>query len=378
MNRIPITKPYFDNDEERQAALTIRSGWIMQGPKVEEFEEAVRCFVGSRYAIAVSSGTSALHLSMLAAGIGSQDEVIVPSFSFIATANTVCHVGAKPVFVDIDINTCNLNVNEIERCITSKTKAIVAVHQFGLPCDMDEIGKIAERHQLLIIEDAACALGSEYKASRIGNISPLTCFSFHPRKIVTTGEGGMITTNDEALAEKLRLLRNHGMSIPGYDRHSSTSSVQEAYLDYGYNCRMTDIHAAIGVVQMNKIDAVIEKRKKIASRYDNGFAKMENVMVTVVPEHIKTNYQSYILRFVSDVPNYCDIIIKELSEAGVASKRANMTIHKEPCYENEYGRLSLPVTEDIAKSSILLPIYPSMTIDEQDRVIQAMKRLLSG
>src|SRR3989338_4039590 len=254
---IPISKPYFNKQEEKVISDVIRSGWVMQGPRVSEFEEEFAKYVGSKYAVAVSSGTAALHLSLLAIGVKAGDEVIIPSFSFIATANSVVHCGASPVFIDIDQRTYNIDPKRVEEYLANavkknskKIKAIMPVHQLGMPADMDYIMTIAKKYNLYVVEDAACALGSEYKGRKAGNIGDVGCFSFHPRKIITTGEGGMITTNDKKVAEKVRLLRNHGMTISPHERNKKVTIKKEEYPLVGYNYRMTDLQGAIGLVQI--------------------------------------------------------------------------------------------------------------------------------
>src|SRR6476620_327793 len=255
---IPIARPYLTADEAQAAYDTILTGWITQGPKVQEFEEKFAAYTGAKYAVAVSNCTTALHLAMIVAGVGAGDEVICPSMTYVATANCIKYVGAKPVFAEVNQSTYNIDVADVEKKITSKTKAILIVHQIGTPADIDAFQKLADKHNLKLIEDAACSAGSAYKGKKIGSHSELVCFSFHPRKVISTGDGGMITTNREDYYCRLKLLRQHGMSVNDRVRHEAKQIVFENHLEVGYNYRMTDIQAAVGIKQLEKLDWIIE------------------------------------------------------------------------------------------------------------------------
>src|ERR1700730_9626858 len=273
--KIPVARPYFGLEEERAVSEILRSGWVVQGPKVAEFEHRIAEYVGATYAVAVSSCTTALHLALYVSGIRNGDEVLCPSLSFIATANSIAYLGARPVFVDVELDTYNMDPARVEEAVTPRTRAILVVHQIGLPARMGEILEIAHCRGLKVIEDAACALGSEYDGQRIGAPhSTLACFSFHPRKILTTGEGGMITTSDEEAANRLRRLRQHAMSMSDVARHDSTQIVTEQYDEVGFNYRMTDIHASIGLVQLDRLDEMINKRRTIAKRYSEELSQL--------------------------------------------------------------------------------------------------------
>jgi perosamine synthetase len=373
---IPITKPYFDQAEEQAAALAIRSGWVVQGPRVMEFEKRVADYVGAKYALATSNCTTALHLALVALGIGAGDEVLVPSYSFIASANSILHAGATPVFVDIDARTYNLDPNLLQEKITPRTKAIMPVHQIGLAADLDTIHQIADKHHLVVIEDAATIIGGTYKDKKIGAHSAAVCFSFHPRKAITTGEGGMVTTNDPEIAQQIEMLRSHGANISDYVRHGADKVVIEEYPVLGYNYRLTDIQGAIGVEQMKKLDWILQRRLEIGERYNQAFADLEFIETPYEPPYAKHTYQSYCLRVAHNSPKMRDEIMTEMQAAGIATRRGVMATHLEPFYVNKYGRVSLPITEQATRDTILLPIYAQMTEQEQETVITTLRRAL--
>ncbi|MCI0469438.1 MAG: DegT/DnrJ/EryC1/StrS family aminotransferase [Nitrospirae bacterium] len=373
--KIEIAKPYLDEEEQEAVREVIAGGWISQGPKAAEFENIFADYVGTKYAIATTSCTTALHAALAVSGIGAGDEVIVPSLSFIATANSIVHCGATPVFVDIDPETCNVNLDSLEAAITKKTKAVMPVHQMGLPADIDSINAIAKRHSLVVIEDAACAIGSEYKGRRIGGSGNIACFSFHPRKVITTGEGGMITTNRLDIAERLRRFRHHGMSISDLERHRAGKVIIESYTEAGYNYRMTDMQAAMGITQMKKLPDILEKRRRIGAIYNDAFSRINSLRVPSVPEYVTLhNYQSYWLELLANSSVSRDELMQILLEKGISTRRGIMAIHKEQCYSSYH--VSLPMTERITSNTIILPLYPSMTIGEQEYVIRCLRDIL--
>jgi len=362
LTEIPLTKPFFSEAEANAAKEVVQSGWLCQGKKVKEFEEKLAYYVAAETAVASNSCTAALHISMQALGIGSGDEVICPSFSFIASSNSILHAGAKPVFVEIEEKTFNIDPANIEAAISPATKAILPVHQIGLPADLDAVAEIAEKHGLLVIEDAACAIGSEYKGKKIGGCdkSAAACFSFHPRKLIVTGEGGMITTDDSALAEKARAIRSHGASISDLERHRAKGVVYECYGELGYNYRMTDIAGAIGIEQMEKLGEILKKRAEIAEFYNKEFEEVEELSAPFVPDYAKHNWQSYLLRLTKQSKISRDEVIKRMAEKGISCRRGIPPIHKEPYYKNLFGNISLPVTEKVSEDSFFIPIFPGM------------------
>jgi len=370
---IPVARPSVGREEEAAVLQVLRSGWISQGPKVAEFEREFAAFVGAPHAVAVSSCTTALHLAMLVAGIGKGDEVICPSLSFIATANAIRYVGAEPVFVDIDPGTYNLDPIKVGEAITDRTRAILAVHQVGMPADMEELGKISRRHGLVLLEDAACASGSIYNSARIGlPHSLLACFSFHPRKVLSTGEGGMITTADEEIASRLKRLRQHAMSVSDLARHSSSKIVAETYDEVGFNFRMTDMQAALGVVQLSRLPGFLERRRDRAARYTTGLAQIPFLVPPAEPQGSKSNFQSYMMRLVENAPFTRDDMMQWLLDRGISTRRGVMPIHRELPYANQDWNTRLPETNKAADQAIILPLYDQMTDDDQDYVIESI------
>lgn len=370
---IPIARPYVGQEEEHAVVEALRSGWLSQGPRVAEFEKQFAEYVGAKHAIAVSSCTTALHLAFIGAGIGSGDEVLCPSLSFIATANSIRYVGAEPVFVDIDPVTFNLDPNKLESAVTPRTKAILAVHQIGLPAAMDEISAIASRHNLLVIEDAACAIGSVYNGKRIGAPHAwMACFSFHPRKILTTGEGGMITTNDAKLAERLRPLRQHAMTVSDVARHNAKNVVLESYDEVGYNFRMTDMQAALGLVQLGRVEGFIECRRNFAARYSAELMKLGWLIPPSEPAGYRHNFQSYMARLSKDAPISRDDLMQALLSRGISTRRGVMATHREAPYRSPCWDSRLPETNKATDECIILPLFHQMTEEEQSFVLESI------
>jgi perosamine synthetase len=373
---VPVARPSFGAAEERAVVDVLRSGWVSQGPRVAEFERRFAEYVGAREAVAVSSCTTALHLALVAAGVRPGDDVLCPSLSFVATANAIVYAGAKPVFVDIDQDSFNIDPGRIESSITRRTKAILLVHQIGLPCALREISEVASRHGLIVVEDAACAIGSEYEGKRIGSpYSSMACFSFHPRKILTTGEGGMITTGDSETASRMRRLRQHGMNVSDLTRHGSAKVVFESYDEVGYNYRMTDLQAGIGLVQLERLSEMLNKRRSLALRYSERLSAISWLVIPTESDSCRHNFQSYMVRLQSDAPVTRDQLMQELLSRGVSSRRGIMAIHREVPYRDGAWEERLPVTNLVTDTALVLPLFYEMAEEEQDYVIECLEQI---
>jgi perosamine synthetase len=366
-------RPWLGREEELAAAEAVASGWIAQGPRVAEFEKAFARMVGVGHAVAVSSCTAALHLALVAAGIGPGDEVVVPSLSFIATANAVRYVGAQVVFADVDLATQNLIPETVEPHLTSRTRAVVLVDQAGVPADLDGMRALCEPRGIAVIEDSACAAGSTYRGRPVAAGAWLAAFSFHPRKLLTTGEGGMLVTSDEELAARLRRLREHGMDVSAAQRHSSRQPVIERYLEVGFNFRMTDIQAAIGLVQLAKLPSLIVRRRVQAERYHDLLASIPGLEMIQDPGHGTTNYQSFWVLLPDNFPMSRDDVLRELADAGISARRGIMAAHAEPAY-SDYSGQKLPVTERLSSNTLILPLFHEMSEPEQDLVVSVIRR----
>ena len=373
---VPITKPSLGEEEARAPYESIKSGWVTQGPKVAEFEKAVAAYVGAKHGIATTSCTTGLHLALATAGVGPGDEVIVPSFTFIASANAILYTGASVVFADIDARTYNIDPNDIAHRITTRTKAIMPVDQIGMTADMDAINAIATEHGVDVVEDAAPSIGSEYKGRRTGSNAHQTVFSFHPRKVITTGEGGMITTDDDALAERARKLRAHGMTVSDLDRHTADRVIIEEYGELGFNYRMTDIQASIGLVQLRRLPELLRIRVAKAERYNRELPEIKGLAIPYVPPYATHTYQSYCLRLTQDCRLDRETLMTNLLRRGIATRRGVMASHLERTYLDRIGRVSLPVTEEATAHTMLIPLFAAMTDEEQRYVIDALREEL--
>jgi perosamine synthetase len=365
--QIPFAKPHFTGKEGALVADVVASGWVSQGPKVREFEQAFAARVGAAEAVATTSCTTALQLALYVMGVGPGDEVIVPSLSFIATANSVWHCGATPVFADIDPDTYNLDPQAAEDAITEQTKAIMPVHQVGLPADMDRFLELGERYGIEIVEDAACAIGATYKGRPIGSMGPLACFSLHPRKVITTGEGGMITLNDPKIADRLRKLRAHAMDVSDLARHNATGVVIESYPERGWNSRMTDMQAQLGLCQLEELDWIRRRRRELAERYSAAIAHIPSLEAPFEPDYAMRTWQSYCVRINGWSPIGRTELMRRLLRDGIPTRRGVMTIHEEAAYAD--ANVSLPHSEAATREVIILPLFADMTQEQQDHVL---------
>ncbi|GAA2775422.1 DegT/DnrJ/EryC1/StrS family aminotransferase [Kitasatospora cinereorecta] len=369
---IPVMIPWLGEEEAEAAAAAVRSGWVAQGPRVAEFEQAFAASVGAEHAVAVSSCTTALHLALIGAGVGPGDEVVVPSLSFIATANAVTYVGATPVFADVDAATGNLTAATVAPLLTERTRAVIAVDQGGVPVDLEAIQELAEPLGITVVEDAACGAGSTYRGRPVGAAAEIAAYSFHPRKLLTTGEGGMVTCRDGELAARLRRLREHGMSVSAADRHAAAggASVVETYDEIGFNHRMTDIQAVIGLVQLRKLPAMVARRRELAARYRELLGDLAGGLVAD-PEHGTGNFQACWLLLPEDAPDRT-VVLARLAERGVSARRGIMAAHLETPYKGT-ARVPLPATELITGRSLILPLFHTLTEQQQDRVVAALR-----
>jgi dTDP-4-amino-4,6-dideoxygalactose transaminase len=375
LQQIPIMKPSLGVAEEQAARDAIASGWVAQGPRVAAFESALADRLGAGDGVVVSSCTAALHMSLVVLDLGPSDEVIVPSLSFIATANAARYVGATPVFADVDPTTQNLTPQTIADVVTPATRAVIVVHQTGVPADMDAIHAYCDPRGISVVEDAACAIGSTYKGRPIGGHSGLVAFSFHPRKVLTTGEGGAVMTSSTEWATRLRRLREHGMSMSAAMRHSSTDVVVESYMETGFNYRMTDIQAAVGLVQLERLDDIVTRRRALAERYRQLLSGISGLSTISDPPYGTGNFQSFWVVLPDDAAVDRDEVMRRMLAQGVSTRRGIMAAHLEPAYAAGSG-IELPVTDHLTKRSMILPLYHSMTPDEQDRVVAALRDAL--
>ena len=371
---IPIARPFMDEREASAASRVILSGWVTQGPEVAAFETEFAEYTGANHAVAVSNCTTGLHLSLLAAGVGQGDEVITVSHSFVATANAIRHCGAVPVFVDIDPITFNLDPSRIEAAITEKTKAVLLVHQIGMPADLSKIVPLARKHDLKVIEDAACAAGSEIlwdgEWEKIGRVrGDAAVFSFHPRKIISTGDGGMITTPHAEWNEKFRLLRQHAMSVPDTVRHSSNAIIFEEYPEVGYNYRMTDIQAAVGREQLKRLPDIVSRRRTLAKMYFDAFAQAQWIELPGEPVWARSNWQSFSV----GLPEWCDqkTVMQKMLDSGVATRRGIMCSHREAPYRGT-ERFDLTQSETAQDNRLLLPLFPQMEESDLQQVASSL------
>lgn len=371
MNRINVMKPWLGSEEIAAVADAIESGWVAQGPRVAAFEEKFAAQIDAEHAIAVSSCTTALHLALIVAGIGPGDDVVVPSFSFIATTNAAVYVGANPVFADVDARTGNLTRETIEAALTPRTKAVILVHQGGIPADAPAIRALCEPRGIVVVEDAACAVGARYRGRHVAGDAAIATWSFHPRKLVTTGEGGMITTANAEWAARARRLREHAMSVSAAERHVSVLPPAEEYLELGFNYRMTDMQAAVGIAQLDRVAAIVHRRREIAAAYQHAFSGIDGLRTVADPPGAESNFQSFWIEVIPPFPLDREGLLAHLASRDISARRGIMAAHRQPAYKG-YPTEPLPVTERLTDNTLILPVYHQMTDDEQFRVVAAV------
>lgn len=391
IQNIAIAKPWLGEAEAKAASRAIMSGWVTQGPEVAAFEQEFATYLGVNHACTVSNCTTALHLALLAVGVQPGDEVITVSHSYIATANSIRYCGATPVFVDIEPQTFNINPLLIASVVSDRTRAILVVHQMGMPCYLKAILDIAQQHELPVIEDAACAIGSEIlwngEWEKIGKPhGDIACFSFHPRKVITTGDGGMITTNNPEFDKQFRLWRQHGMSVPDTVRHGAKQVIFESYPMLGYNYRMTDIQAAVGREQLKRLPEIVERRRYLAQQYQQLLVDIPGLKLPTEPSWARSNWQSFCVR----LPETSEQVqvMQMMLDAGVSSRRGIMCAHREPAYQQEAWICGvkqnscecqpgscqrLNESEQAQEQAIILPLFHQMTAAEQERVVEVLK-----
>lgn len=375
-DHIPLLRPWLGEEEAEAARQVILSGWISQGPLVADFESAVADLIGANHAVATNAATSALHLALLVNDIGPGDEVVCPATTCMATANAICHAGAAPNFADIEPRSFNLDPEDVRGRITARTRAIMVVHQIGLPARIDAFERLAKEHGLTIVEDAATAFGAQFRGQYLGARGNATCFSFHPRKMITTGEGGMLLTASAEQAERARALRATGASISDWTRHQAKGVLQQVYHEAGFNYRMSDIQAAIGLVQLRRLPEMLRLRTDQARYYDEHLGALDEVQCPFVPEGATHCYSSYCIQFHPHARHTRDEVLEGMADRGISCRRGIPPLYAEPFFRARFPDLRLPVSEEVGRRTLFLPIFPGLTEPQQARVVAALKECL--
>lgn len=374
MSRVNVMQPWLGEEEAAALAEVVASGWVAQGPRVAAFEQAFADSQQAAYAVATSNCTTALHLALVVAGVGQGDDVVVPSFSFIATANAPTYVGARPVFADVDAATGNLTAETVTAAVTDRTRAVIAVDQGGVPVDLDAIRAVCDPRGIVVVEDAACGAGSTYRGRPVGAGADIAAWSFHPRKILTTGEGGMLTTSRQDWADRARRLREHAMSVSAADRHASVLAPPERYDEVGFNFRMTDLQAAVGLVQLGRLPEAVGRRRQLAAAYAKEIAEIDGLRAVADPAWGTSNFQSYWVEVGPAYPLDREGLMESLAGADVSARRGIMAAHRQPAYAGrDTGSVPLPVTERLTDNTLILPLFHQLSDSEQARVVDVLR-----